>query len=277
MTQTQQTQDKKHVNLAIKLRGYLGHNNYLWDLKCPNCNRLYSHFETNVCPNCSAPLQWLTTANGQKTMAISEGTIYPLLTDKEKERYEKHRAAVGGLKPTFRFKIFAFGSDIASPPPLPDNHENMVKGALVELLVINHWVMMIPYTSKKTGEPAIEVSIPIFKEYGDSVKIISAPRQVAQVGTQPQMPQQIPQQQIAQPQPQVSVGNLQQQIAQMEQMLQMIKSQMASNPQPAQVQTAAQPVNPFEYTETVKTQEGTEVPVNTVANTLQNDDVDVPF
>ncbi len=253
------TNEKKYVNLGIKIRGYLGHDNYLWNVKCPSCNRMYSHFITNTCKHCNIPLQWLTTTNGNKTMAISEGTIYPLLTDSEKERYERHRATVNGFKPTFRFKMFSFGIDATSPAPLPDNHENMKKGALVEILIINHFPVIIPFKTK-TGDTAVEVSLPIFKEYGDTVKIISAPRQVAEIGTEPATTQS----------PNQTTTDIQQTIQQLQQLMAAIVGQ---NVQPTQAyQPTTQPVNPFESTP--ETMAGGKIPTHDMINTALNDDED---
>jgi len=248
-------QDQKmHVNFAMKIRGYLGHDNYLWDMKCPQCGKMYSHFTHSTCPQCHSPLQWLTTRDGQKTMAISEGTIYPMLTDKEKERYEKHRASTGGLRPYYRFKVFGFGASIHTPPEIPTEHENMRKGALVEIIVMNHQPILIPFQTR-AGEAAVEISLSVFTEYGDSIKIISHPRKVAEVGTAPE--------------PQQPTADIQALQAQLIQLQQVVNSLMQRPPQSSPV---AQPGAGA----SVKSDDGEAVPLDLFANAVVDDD-DCPF
>ena len=135
----------------------------------------------------------------------------------------------------------------------------MKKGALVEILIVNHCALMIPFQTK-AGEAAVEVSLPIFREYGDSVKVISATRQVAEVGTMPS----------AQPQSQPDIAALQQQVAQLQQMLAMITNQ-TQQLQPQPQQTA---VNPFVNNQTVKAEDGSDVPLSMVAEAIEDD---IPF
>ena len=69
---------------ALKIVGYLGHDNKLFDRTCSKCGGMYSSKITQICPKCGQALVYILTAKG-KAMAISEGTIYPILSRLKRE------------------------------------------------------------------------------------------------------------------------------------------------------------------------------------------------
>lgn len=167
-----QTQEKKTTNFAVKIRGFLGHDNDYFDRTCPACKGMHSSFITISCPKCGAALTYLTTSKN-KPFAISEGTIYPVLgaqEDKDKKTIEGKK---NGMIPKYRFKIFSFMENEVLAPPL--EHVSMKKGALVELIIINHQLIPSWFTTKDKV-PCVELLAQIYPQYGDSVKVLQGPK-----------------------------------------------------------------------------------------------------
>ncbi len=167
-----QTQEKKSTNFAVKIRGFLGHDNEYFDRTCPQCKGMYSSFITISCPKCSAALTYITTSKG-KPFSISEGTIYPMLGAQEEKDAKIIDGKNNGLVPKYRFKLFSFmENEVLSPAP---EHSAMKKGAMIELIIINH--QLIPsWFTKKDKTPCVELLAQIYPQYGDSVKVLAAPK-----------------------------------------------------------------------------------------------------
>jgi len=177
-TNTQEETTKFPTVFALKIVGYLGHDNKLFDRTCSKCGGMYSSKLVQVCPKCSQALTFITTKNGNK-MAISEGTIYPAFWNKQKERDAQ---AIGnrknGMTPTYRFKTFSFAdaNGVLSPPI---DHHVMLKGAQVEILAINHSLIPSWYQTKG-GDSMVELMIQVYPQYGDIIKVIKAPKAATQ-------------------------------------------------------------------------------------------------
>jgi len=234
MTYNNTTKEKVTVNFAIKIAGHLAHDNNLFDMQCPDCKNLYSHFENSTCTKCGTKLNFLVAGNG-KTMAISEGTIYPLLTDSEKKRHQKAiRYKKNAVDMVFRFKIFEFGPNDTTPPQIPNLHFNMKKGTFVKLMTINHLPLLTAFTSKD-GMPKVEVCLHIFEAYGDKIEIVREARTKAEAGTvvQPQLqPETTPTEQVQPINPDL--------IAQLSTLLQQLTIAAQTSQQKTEVTTAAQ-------------------------------------
>jgi len=172
-----ETTKKVKVNFAVKMVGFLAHDNNFFDRTCSSCKGMYSSFETHTCPKCGAALTYLTTKNGH-AMSISEGTIFPAIGDQE----EKDKADIGkrknGLLPRYRFKTFGFATD-AGAPPLPENHQRMKKGALVEIVMIDHQFITSWFQSEKYG-PMIEMMATVLGYKGDTITVLRDPKVVAE-------------------------------------------------------------------------------------------------
>jgi len=171
-----ETTKKVKVNFAVKMVGFLAHDNNLFDTTCPNCKGMYSSFDTSACPKCGAALVYLTTKNGH-AMSISEGTIFPAIGDQEDKDATDIGKRKNGLLPRYRFKTFGFATD-AGAPPLPDNHMRMKKGALVEIVMIDHQFITSWFQSKKG--PMVEMMAMVLAYKGDSANVLRDPKVVAE-------------------------------------------------------------------------------------------------
>jgi len=161
---------KESININIIMKGWLAHNNKLFDRTCPQCGGMYSSYETANCPKCGDQLTFITTAKG-KAMSVSEGTFYPCLSTKQKESDLKATQATGnGIEATYRFKMFSFADANGVLAP-PQAHGFCHKGSLVEFRVINHQPIYSLFTTKE-GTPKVEVLFLIYENYGDSVTLI---------------------------------------------------------------------------------------------------------
>lgn len=167
--------DFKTVNINLTYKAWLGHDNKYFDRTCANreCPGMYSSREHATCPKCGSQLTFITTTDG-RPMGVSEGTFYPVLTQKQKERDSKRAMArKGGVEKVYRFKMFSFGDgNVLAPPPA---HAFCKKGALVEIKVINHQSDPSIFIAKG-NIPKVEEMHHIFENYGDSVTLISAAR-----------------------------------------------------------------------------------------------------
>jgi hypothetical protein len=169
---------KRYVNIAIKMRGFLLHDNKYFDRTCPSCGGLFTSYVHASCPKCNQPLTFITAPNG-KPMGISEGTFNPLLSEKTKARLERNLTARKNAVPIkYRFKIFSFVDDkgILSPPP---EHMYMKSGALVEILIINHPAEATSFLTKEL-KPMVELMHKIYTGYGDSIKVVREPKAKAE-------------------------------------------------------------------------------------------------
>ena len=167
----EEDRNKYRTNYALKITGWLGHDNKLFDRTCPQCRGMYSSFDTSSCPKCGQPLTYITTKDG-KYMSISEGTIYPSFGPKQKDRDEEAiRARKTGMEATYRFKMFAFEDEENVPPTPPDMHHMMRKGVMIELMIINHQLIPSWYQTK-SGKVKVELMAMIYPKYGDTIKIL---------------------------------------------------------------------------------------------------------
>ena len=169
---------KQYVNIAIKMRGFLQHDNNYFDRTCPSCGGMYSSYTTTVCSKCQQPLTYITTSDG-KAMSISEGTFNPLVSKNTEERIERGLKRKSAVALKYRFKMFSFidANGVLTPHPL---HMQMKKGSIVEIMCINHPPEGVQYYSKKYERTEVELMHHIFERYGDSVKVIRAPKEKAE-------------------------------------------------------------------------------------------------
>jgi hypothetical protein len=161
---------RQFKNLSIRVRGFLGHDNKLWDRTCPNCKGMYSSYQHSMCPKCNTQLVYITTSKG-KPMSVSEGTIYPAIGDAQKKADAQAVAnRKNGMEPIWRFKIFSFADDngVLAPPP---EHMHLKTGAFVEIMIHNH--QPIPsFFRTKDNKPMVEFMLMVYSGYGDTVKIL---------------------------------------------------------------------------------------------------------
>jgi hypothetical protein len=167
---TQKVDFRNKVVYGFKVLGWLAHDNNYWDRTCPSCKGMYSSFQTANCPKCGQPLTFITKGDGVP-MSISEGTFYPALTKGQKAKDMKAiENRKNGLVPKYRFKMFNFGGNgVITPHPL---HNRMVKGALVEITLINHQIIPSWFTGEN-NVPHVEMMIMVFDNYGDKIEVLA--------------------------------------------------------------------------------------------------------
>jgi hypothetical protein len=178
-TNTQGVKEQHPINLATKFVGYLGCDNKYFDRTCPSCKGMYSSYETVTCPKCGAQLTFITSGKGIK-MSISEGTIYPAISTKQRDRDAGvTKSQKNGMEPKYRFKLFSFAGDDGALGPHPA-HSFCTKGSMVELLVMNHQPIFKWFMGKdENGQdvPKLEVMYLIYDNYGDKVTHLKGPKQ----------------------------------------------------------------------------------------------------
>jgi hypothetical protein len=161
----------KVETFAFNMIGHLGHKNKLFDLKCAGCTKIASSENNNNgrCPKCGDVLEILTTKQGIP-MAVSEGTIYPLLTDKCKKKDEELALSFGGALPVYRFAMYSFGDANGSlaPPPL---HDQLVSGTPVQFKTRNHQFDIKPFASGN-GQLRAQIRVRIRPSDGDTFRIV---------------------------------------------------------------------------------------------------------
>jgi len=174
-----QVRRKKSALYAFKVVGDLGHDNKLFDRTCPVCRGMYSSHKLASCPKCNSQLVYITGGDGQP-MAISEGTIYPALSDKQirKDNAEIY-SRKNGMRIRYRFKMFSFVDEHGVLTP-PAEHSRCCRGAKVELLSMNHqpvpsWFMGKDHKNpeSKAKVPWVEFLVMVYTNYGDYVKVLT--------------------------------------------------------------------------------------------------------
>ncbi len=162
--------EKKKINSAVKLTGWLKHDNKLFSLTCSQCHGMYEG-GTN-CPKCQAPLVNITTSQGTP-MAISEGTIKPMIGKATGARYEQNISNTkDGMPAHYRFKIFSF-ADGTNRIPIPPIHSSLKYNALVEVMIFDHPVEH-KFFANSRNQLQVECMHKIYPHYGDTVKVLTA-------------------------------------------------------------------------------------------------------
>ena len=170
---------KEKVRYAFKIVGQLGHDNKLFDRTCSTCKGMYSSHERGNCPKCNKPLTYITGADGQP-ISISEGTVYPAFGDKQlKKDIAEMTSRRNGMPIKYRFKMFHFIDEhgVLVPPP---EHSRCRSGAKVEIVTMNHQIVVSWFMGKDKQNPESKAKIPwvefmilVYTNYGDHVKMLT--------------------------------------------------------------------------------------------------------
>jgi len=167
---TQKTEAR--VNYRLNIIGNLMHDNNLFDSKCSGCGRLYSSYEvTGPCPNCGQAMMPITTQDGKRKMAISEGTIALCFGPKQEEKNDKAiKNRKNGLASLYRFKRFSFADD-NGVLALPIDHHRFKKGAQVSITITNHPVVPSGVFQTKKHGNTIEQMLTVYDNQGNDDKV----------------------------------------------------------------------------------------------------------
>ena len=166
---------EEKTRLLQKVVGTLGHHNKLFDRTCPSCHGWYSSVDHANCPKCGAQLTFITTDDGTR-MAISEGTLYPILGNRGKQDAEQTMKRKNGLLPTYRFKLFSFAKQ-GETLVLPAAHMYCRKSAVVEVTLVNHQPTYSYYQGKDGHH--VEILMSVFPGFGDSIRLVRESKEVA--------------------------------------------------------------------------------------------------
>lgn len=183
-----QVKEKKSVNLAMKIVGWLGHDNNLFDRVCSQgCKGLFNSREHSVCPKCGQPLAYILGGKKKQPMAVSEGTIYPAIDKKRKEKdaLEISKRA-NGLQPIYRFKLFSFINENGVLNPHPA-HDRCRSGVKVEIVSMDHQFLPSGFVADD-GTAKVEILILVYENFGDYIKILSEAEYAKRVVTHPVYP-----------------------------------------------------------------------------------------
>lgn len=206
--------------------GHLGHDNKLFDVQCKEHGIFNNKAINGICPKCQQPVASITTSKG-RTMAISEGTIYPTRTKTEEtnlaQNLEKRKNA---LPPTYRFVLFSFAHPETGVLMEPPVHQYLAKGR--EVLIEVNSEPVVSYFNANDGSSKCEIRYVIIPSAGDKIKLLGRKETVAQPAAQPvvQPGAQTAAQPVIQP-----TGNVNAQIAALQKQLNDIIN--AGNKQPA--------------------------------------------
>lgn len=226
-----QVKEKRSVNFAMKIIGWLGHDNNLFDRVCSNgCKGMFNSREHSACPKCGQPLTYITGGKKKQPMTISEGTIYPAIGKKQKERDALEISKRGnGLQPIYRFKLFSFVNEnnVLNPH---EAHDRCRKGAKVEIVVRNHQLLPSGFTSKD-GTAKVELLILVYDNYGDTIKVISEGEYAERTVTHPVYPD-------GTPAPIATGDPVADRMAMLEQKIEQLLKAQAPQPVPQEVKTA---------------------------------------
>ena len=151
------------------ITGRLGHDNKLFNLTCATCKGLYLSSQQMNCPKCGKTLVPITASNNNRMM-ISEGRIYPIMTNGEKEYYEDARIRRNGLRPVYRFSIISFEDPNTKQLFPPRIHEYLTTGRTVTLTLCHPPIYKV--FTDKNEELMVEVRLGLSK--GDRIKLIDS-------------------------------------------------------------------------------------------------------
>jgi len=156
--------------IKIQIIGNLAHNNKLFDSTCKQCGGIYSRVETAVCPRCGNAVIPITAKNG-RAMMVSEGTIYPLATQDQKEADAKARSKRrNSMEITYRFVVMSFANAETGVVSEPRIHPYLLKGRQI-MIEINH-NPIISWFKANDGSIKCESRLGILPNGGDTIKLL---------------------------------------------------------------------------------------------------------
>lgn len=170
--------------IKTQIIGHLAHDNKLFDVHCQSCGTVLNSKEVNgVCPKCGNTVSSILAGN-QRAMAISEGTIYPTMTDDDKKRdVENVTKRKNGMPIMYRFVLFSFANKETGVLTEPPVHQYLTKGREI-MIEVNHNPIASWYKGND-GSIKCEVKFVIMSNEGDKIALLGKkPEAVAQPAAQ---------------------------------------------------------------------------------------------
>ena len=164
--------------IKIQIIGHLAHDNKLFDVQCTKCGIMYDSKALNSsnsytvanCPKCNSPLDSIRAKNN-RTMAISEGTIYPTLTDADKAQDAENVAKRKNAMPiAHRFVLFSFANKETGILQEPPVHQYLASGREV-MIEVGHNPIASWYKAKDQSIK-LELRYTILYHKGDKVQLL---------------------------------------------------------------------------------------------------------
>ena len=156
--------------IKLQIIGNLAHDNKLFDSTCRQCGVIYSRVKTAMCPNCGNAVVPITAKNG-RAMMVSEGTIYPLTTEDQKEAEAKSRSKrKNSMEIIFRFVVLSFADAETGVVSEPRIHPYLAKGRQI-ILEINH-NPIVSWFKANDGSTKCEIRLGILPGVRDTIRLL---------------------------------------------------------------------------------------------------------
>jgi len=172
--------------IKSQIIGHLAHDNKLFDVQCKKCGMMYDNKTLNGlpgCPKCHSSLSSIFAKNN-RAMAISEGTIYPTLTEADKNQDAENVARRKNAMPiTHRFVLFSFTDAETGILQEPSVHQYLAKGREV-MIEVNHSPIASWYKARD-GSIKLELRYIILFGKGDKLQLLGRKEQVAEAVVPP--------------------------------------------------------------------------------------------
>jgi len=154
--------------IKTQIIGHLAHNNKLFSRTCSQCGGIYSNEDTPSCPSCNRPLVPITAKNG-RAMMVSEGTIYPIMTQAQKDREAQSRAKRrNSMEITYRFVLMSFANPETGVVTEPPIHKYLTKGRQI-MIETNHSPVISWF---KANDKSIKCEVRFGILPGDTIRLL---------------------------------------------------------------------------------------------------------
>lgn len=159
--------------IKTQIIGHLAHDNKLFDVQCTKCGMMYDSKTISVgliCQKCNSPLDSIRAKNDQ-AMAISEGTIYPTITEADKAQDAENVAKRKNAMPiTHRFVLFSFANKETGILQEPPVHQYLASGREV-MIEVSHNPIASWYKAKDQSIK-LELRYIILYSKGDKIQLL---------------------------------------------------------------------------------------------------------
>ena len=156
--------------IRTQIIGHLAHNNKLFSRTCAQCGGIYANDGAVVCPTCNNQLVPITAKN-DRAMMISEGTIYPLMTQEQKDRDAQSRSKRrNSMEATYRFILMSFAHPETGTVVEPPIHKYLTKGRQI-MIETNH-SPIISWFKANDETIKCEVRLSVLTNEGDFIKLL---------------------------------------------------------------------------------------------------------
>lgn len=156
--------------IKLQIIGNLAHDNKLFDSTCGQCGGIYSRVEMALCPKCGNAVIPITAKNG-RAMMVSEGTIYPLATQDQKDAEAKARSKRrNSMEITYRFVVLSFANAETGVIAEPRIHPYLAKGRQIMIEITHNPI--ISWFKARNESIKCEIRLGVLPNGGDFIKLL---------------------------------------------------------------------------------------------------------